>query len=206
MESLLASVHVPNTRICAVDGTKDIVDPKSRLPITGVLQKRSISRNDEACSRSHLKAIKHLQHVHGQYFLVVEDDVIFDNMKLLPFDLAQVIRDSPPFDILQISKTYHHELRQLYTPYEGIYAGCQAYVISRSGVQKITNLYPSGKPIRKRSEHTIFDPCITYTYKYNLIDTLCKDSTLHPTNVKDHARSKTLQRTIILKDFPPVAH
>lgn len=204
MESLLASIHVPHTRISAVDGRKDIVVPTGRIPIPHLFQKRIISRNDEACSRSHIKAIKHLQNIQGRYFLVLEDDVLFDNLKLLPFDIATVIRNCPPFDIIQISKTFQHELTQQYTPYSGIYAGCQAYVIARSGVQKIVNLYPPGKSIRTRSEHTIFDPCKTYTYKYNLIDTLCSDSTLHPDNVIDHARSKAIQRAIILKDFPPV--
>ena len=204
MESLLASIKVPHTRICAVDGSKPTVEPKGRIPIIGAAKPRVLDRRDEACSLSHIKAIKHLQNVQGKYFLVLEDDVIFDNMNLLPFDLATVIRGCPPFDIVQIAKTYHHELEQLYMPYRGIYAGCQAYVIARSGVQKIANRYPPGKLIRKRSEHTIFGSCITYTYKYNLVDTLCSDSTLHPNNVADHARSRTLQRNIILKDFPPV--
>lgn len=205
MESLLASIQIPHTRIRAVDGRTDIVDPKGSFPFIGAVQKRLISRHDEACTRSHLKAIKYLQNVPGTYFLVLEDDVVFDNMKLLPFDLASVIRNCPPFDILQISKTYQHELTQLYTPYAGIYAGCQAYVLARSGVQKIVNRYPPGKPIQRRSEHTIYSSGITYTYKYNLVDTLCTDSTLHSSNVPDHMRSKNRQRAIILKDFPPVS-
>ena len=196
MESLLANIHIPNTRIQAIDGRK-----QSRIPITCAGQNRDkLDSCDDACARSHINAVKYLHTLAGDYFMVVEDDVIFDNMALIPYDLATIIKQAPPFDVLQIGKICLKELPDMYTKWDLI-AGCQAYIVSRAGVQRLHELYSSHLSLRAIAEYSIYMPCNTYTYKYNCADSLCTDSNIHSSHIQSHIDSKNLQRDIILRDF-----
>ena len=196
MEALLAKINVPNTRIQAIDGRK-----QSRIPITCAGQAQNkLDSCDDACARSHINAVKHLHTLAGEYFMVVEDDVIFYNMALIPYDLRTIIKQAPPFDVLQIGKICLKELPDLYTKWDLI-AGCQAYIVSRAGVNRLYELYFSRRILRTIAEYSIYMPCNTYTYKYNCADSLCLDSNIHPSHIGSHMDSRTLQRNIILRDF-----
>lgn len=75
---------------------------------------RNLSNREIGCVLSHLKAISQIKELEGEYFLICEDDISFDNINLFQEDLNQIINNSPSFEILILFKFYGYKINNIY--------------------------------------------------------------------------------------------
>ena len=212
METVLLNIDIPNERVEAFDGKHNIIDHiknKDYRSTTNDNTTNKVTNYEIACTLSHLKAINQLKATIGDYFLILEDDVVFDNVKFIPCNLQKIIQDSPPFDILQLHKHYLSDIFK--TDYKRFTmndwtTGTAAYVISRSGINKITKLFDFQNNILQtnlsnicEADKLIYTSCNTYTYKYNIISTLGNNSTIHPSHVTTQLKCNKFQDSLIVK-------
>jgi len=204
MESILKNVDVPNTRIQAIDGMTEDLDAY----IQNYDSRPYRSNAEIAVVLSHLKAINHLKDIPGDFFLILEDDVNFDNMKYIPYDFEQIITNCPEFDVLQIHKTSNSIPKNMYTKWCSTYWSAGSYIISRNGINNICtkynfqdNVFQCNFSDIKLSECVIYGSGCSYTYKYNCTGSLNQDSIIHPEHLCVHKQSTYIQNTQILNDF-----
>ena len=162
-----------------------------------------------ACLLSHLFAIYTASTYSGQYFLILEDDVTFKNMKHI-INLKNIINQCPKnFDILMLNKLDTTELESLYTIKKKIIFGTQSYIISRSGIEKILRTFDFNcnkftfytKHIMP-SDWFIYDKCdIVYVYKYNIIPENILDSTIHEDHLILHHECNNYNDKILKKNI-----
>ena len=112
IENILQNINVPSYRISAVDGEykEDIYKI-----IAGLNLERNMNNYEIACTLSHLKAIQYVSKLDGDYFMICEDDIIFNNLNIGNNDLEKIIKKCPDFDILILHKLYKHKLNKEYT-------------------------------------------------------------------------------------------
>ena len=212
MEKILNNILINNTRIDAIDGNIDniysIIDPI----------KTDITKYELATTLSHIKAINYLKNLSGNYFLICEDDISFKNINLIDTNLENIIKNSPEFDILLITKIYTKDLDELYTDwneesskrndYRNTIWSAASYIISRKGIENITNIISYDNEIFNFNIDNIhvadlflFKLSKTYVYKYNFISTINKDSTIHNDQLDYQRESSKFQLNLIKKDF-----
>jgi len=214
MTSILKNINIPNIRIPAIDGKmEDIMKYINIVDFKFKCGNYCITNIEIACTLSHLKAINELKNIEGNYFLILEDDISFENMKYIPYDLETIIKDSPEFDVLQICKTImDHKnfnlIKDKYEKWNHMYNCTGAYIISRNGINKIIEKYNFKNNVLQNklseindSDSLIYECCNAYTYKYNVISTLDEESTIHSNHLKGHRRNTIIQKNIIFKDF-----
>ena len=203
MENILKNIKINNSRISAIDGRiEDLSNYKN-------LAKSSMSNYEIACTLSHIKAINYLSTIYGNYFLVLEDDISFENIKYFTTDLKTIILNAPSFDILLIGKTQLRSFSSnpIYSHYSGEY-GAFSYVISKKGVDKLISYakyinqtnFNINKPLCV-SELFIFNNLNTYIYKYNYISTQDLDSDIHQSHIPWHRKCSILGKTDILSNL-----
>jgi len=201
MEEELSHISVPNRRFVAIDGTKDNLQQYFSID-----NKNTYKLYTEiACTLSHLLVIASLKNVEGDHFLVLEDDVTFENMKILPFTLEEIIRDAPSFDILQIHRISGHK-NDLYNKW--IYDwSTAAYIISRQGIQKITEKIPFINDMFQydmknivEADTFLFESVNTVTYKYNILQTTDEDSNIQ-NHMNSHRSNTQYHKELIISDF-----
>jgi len=205
MEENMSHISVPNERIEAIDGKMEDMD--TYFLNTDIRPRMTDS--EIACTLSHLKAIHTLQSKPGNYFLILEDDVIFDNLATIPYDLREIIEMSPSFDILQIFTLRTNEQTFLFSnwvKYNDWSTG--AYIINRKGINRIVKRYPMVDGIflfpmseLKGADTFIYENANTITFKYNCLDALEEESTIHTSHLKNHRSAIFIQREIMKRDF-----
>jgi hypothetical protein len=190
IENELSHINIPNRRIQAVDGL--IHDVSSYFSIHN--DKPHITTSETACVLSHFKAIHSLTNIEGDYFLILEDDSTFENVKYIPFTLQEIIRDAPPFDILKIHSCDNSGQTVMYHLCTSkCCCSSSAYVISRSGIQTLQekihfkdNVFIFNYKDVEPADFILFYTLKTYTYKYDYITTTDIDSTIHPDHIENH--------------------
>jgi GR25 family glycosyltransferase involved in LPS biosynthesis len=200
MENLLHNINIPNTRISGIDG--GLINLSSHFN-----NKYNLSNYEKACCLSHIKAINFLKNLEGEYFLVLEDDISFNNSIFFKEDIKSIIKNSPDFDILLITKIHNSKLNDLYTKwYESIYSAA-CYIITKKGINKIINIanfendnFYISKDLNI-SDNFLYFNTNTYVYKYNFSNPLDKDSSFHENHLDMHRNSSLLQLTLIFEDF-----
>jgi GR25 family glycosyltransferase involved in LPS biosynthesis len=195
MEKLLNNINIKNTRINAIDGknnnTKDFLH--------NIELNRELSNYEIACTLSHIKAINKIKDIDGEYFLILEDDITFDNISIFEENLEDIIKNSPDFDILILYKTYLGKIDNLYVNWNDYYTeypelnfigGTVSYIISKKNIINKLNNFPKyiNDIYFKFFINNKFDVCDLYiykffntvVYKYNYISTLLEEkSTIH---------------------------
>ena len=202
MNSILNNIDIPNTRISGIDGT--LIDLSSLNYL-----ERPLTNIEKAVTLSHIKAINYLKYIDGNYFCICEDDIILDNIILFNCDLKYIIDNAPEFDILLLHKVYDESLSELYTKWNDTIYGASCYIISRNGINKITefskyNSETNSFNINKKisiADWFLFNNINTYVYKYNYIDTSNKESTIHSDHLNIHIKSSLKQLEVILDNF-----
>jgi len=196
MENILSSIPVSNNRIRAVDGN-DIHMISVSIPL-----ERYITNYEIACIYSHLRAIQSLKDKEGEYFMICEDDISFENIYLFDVDLKTIIQNAPKFDILLLHHIYEVSLTDTYVnwnDYLNIYgspiASASCYIISRNGLNKISSyylekdnifhFYNTEKKLSVTDEY-LYKNTNTWVYKYNYITTRDIESTIHNEHVNFH--------------------
>ena len=214
MENLFKNINIPNTRINAIDGKNE--DVKSYVNTD---YERNLSDYEIACTLSHIKAINYLKNINGNYFMICEDDISFNNINLFNETLQDIIKNSPPFDILLLSKIYYYELGELYSnwnyhlDFNGMnyqIAGTGCYIISRSGINKIINNASyniisntfnfSSKKIDVADMY-IYKNLDAYVYKYDFIGIQCVSSLIHDDHVNHQSVCSINQQNLIIKNL-----
>jgi inositol phosphorylceramide mannosyltransferase catalytic subunit len=212
IQKLLKSINVPNTRIPAVDGK--LIDGSQYNRASNKMTNYEI-----ACLLSHIKAITKLSQMTGDYFLVCEDDIVFDNTALFIKSFDRIIKDIPvnhkDFDILMLQKTHFSKLDDLYICWnqynkkysDGPIAGATAYIISKKGVDRVinelctvdynNNLIQKSNLGLEQSDVYIYTNVKTIVYRYNYMATMDLDSEIHPDHLNWHTKSAKFQFDII---------
>ncbi len=212
MENLFRNLAIKNTRISAIDGKREDV----RNMIKNVEINEEMSNYEIACTLSHIKAINYLSRISGDYFMVCEDDISFDNVGLFNIDLKKIIIDAPSdFDILLINKLCLFELDDTYVLWQDYFDqgidkyiyGTGCYIISRSGINKIMEQFESEFIWKSRMELKVADIYLyenlnTYVYKYNFVNLLNENSTIHNDHVGFQQNCCRNQTNIIINDKP----
>lgn len=208
MKNVLKNIDVPKMRISAIDGkNEDVTTYFSTID----QKKQTLNYLEIACTLSHLKTINQLKTKKGDYFLVLEDDVVFDNMKYIPYDLKTIIQCCPEFDVLQLYKTNYYPFHfvDVYQNWadQPSWGAC-AYIISRSGINKITEKFKFENNILQNklseccvSENVIYNNSNTYTYKYNCVEGLEQESIIHNEKINIHKASNQYNKNVIFNDF-----
>lgn len=215
MEKLLNQINIPNYRISAIDGKayKDIKSIYGNIPL-----QKELTNSEIACTLSHIKAINYLKDIPGDYFIVCEDDISFNNIVFFDKNLETIIKECPKFDILILNKTYLKPLKELYSKWIDYYVeepldhigSTVCYIISRNGINKLIKnaKYINDNNFILNKDHNlsvsdiyIYKNLDTYVYKYNFISTLLEESTIHNNHLNHHKKNDFIQLGIILKDF-----
>lgn len=211
MENILKNINIPSYRINAVDGKNEDV----HKIINGINVKEKMTNYEIACALSHLKAINYVSKLKGDYFMICEDDVIFDNINVINEDLKNIIQNCPEFDILLLTKSYKKKLPSTYTNWNNYFknniwiTGAVCYIISRKGIENIlkianyeNNILHYDKSIYfSNSDKFLYLNSNTYVYKYNYISTLGTDSEIHSSHLDFHNTCIEKQNKYILEDF-----
>lgn len=215
MINLLKDIKIPNFRISAIDGKayEDINSIYGNIPMG-----RELSKSEIACTLSHIKAINYLKNIPGEYFMVCEDDISFNNIVLFENNLKTIISECPKFDILMLNKTFLKPVNEKYAKWNNYYflnpldfiGSAVAYIISRSGINKIIEnaTYINDNNFKLNPNHNIdvadlyiYKNVNTYAFKYNYITTLLEESTIHDEHLNTHKNNDNYQFGIILKDL-----
>jgi GR25 family glycosyltransferase involved in LPS biosynthesis len=212
MENILNKISIPNFRISAIDGSNF----NFKENFKNIVCLKDLTKYEKACLASHLKAIVSLKNDPGEYFMICEDDVSFENIFLIDNDLKNIIESSPKFDILMIYKTWFKPIEEQYAQWnkysipniESI-SGTVSYIISKSGVQKICSMVEyendiftfSGNNVLDVADEYLYRNVNTYVYKYNFMSTVGTDSTIHPNHLTQHDISKQFQLAQIFNGF-----
>lgn len=208
MEKLFTNLLIPNTRITAIDGqTYNFSKNIFNLNI-----KRKFSNSEKACTLSHLKAINYLKDIVGEYFMICEDDITFENVYILDNNLKEIIKNAPDFDVLMLSKTYYNNLKELYTKWVSNISSTGCYIITKTAILKICSLiiyndkddtftFNNVKIPFEVADLYIYMLLNTYVYKYNFISSLDEDSTIHSNHIEHHKRSSNFQKSLIINDI-----
>jgi len=215
MINLLKDINIPNYRINAIDAKayEDIKSVYGDIPLA-----KELTNSEIACTLSHIKAINYFRDIPGDYFIICEDDICFNNLIFFNKNLETIIKECPKFDILLLNKTYNKPIKEIYAkwsdyyvnePIDAIYSTV-CYVISRSGINKLIKdaLYINDNNFKLNKDHKlhaadiyIYENLDTYVYKYNYISTLLEESTIHDNHLDYHKNCNNYQLGIILKDF-----
>lgn len=205
MDILLKDINIPNQRINAIDGNNLKIN-KSKLKTI-----RNLSNYEIACTLSHLKCINFLKNIKGEYFMICEDDISFDNLYVFNYDLEKIIKDCPDFDILLIYKTYFKEIKnnyekwsdhEVFKPHYDHICGTVCYIVSKKGLNKLLEMFTfENEETLKLKEGINFDVADiflykklnTYAYKYNFITTKDEESSIHEKHLDFHRKSINYQ-------------
>ena len=163
--------------------------------LNNLINFKNISNNYEiACTVSHLKLINKIKKCKGRYFLVLEDDANFDNLRYFKNNLKKIIDEAPNFDILLLYKTSEEIPENLYEKWDLKYSGTVAYIVKKKNLYDLKKFYEirNEKIYFKKNiklagaDRYIFKMLKTYVYKYNIISTNCDESIIHKEHLEFH--------------------
>lgn len=214
MNEVFKNISIPNTRIKAIDGKFEKVR-EMILPIV-----TDITDYEIACTLSHIKALSHLSKLDGEYFMVCEDDLSFNNMFLMGNEnIKSIIAKAPQFDILLVNKIslfrfhkdyeYYSNLNKTYNADENIY-GTGCYIVSRNGINKILNKISYDFDTDKffindnnitPADYYLYVNTNTCVYKYNFIDTQNVTSYIHVESMNYHLNYHTRSSNFQLQEI-----
>ncbi|AGF85080.1 family 25 protein [Moumouvirus goulette] len=203
MEYLFNKYNIHNTRIQAIDGL--ISEELDSI----CLKNNSISYQENACSCSHLLAMKFfLEKTEDDKIIIFEDDVSFEFLKFIPFDWSEFEINLPSdYYVIQlaITKDYGSVGNILIsTNSKSKYYCSTAYIITRQGAQHIINKYfcpETGKINLQNKTCCTADAIISdsgKTYSIPIFTYLTTESTIHPNHLQIHNKSKIQQQKLWL--------
>ena len=212
MNEILANINIKNYKIIGLDAdNNELLDM-----FTNVNYERKLNNYEIANTLSHIKAINYLENIKGDYFLICEDNISFNNIILIDKDLKTIISECPKFDILILNKIYSLNTTSTYVKWDNYYkplnndyiGSSAAYIISREGINKLIKFakyVDSYFKLDKKNNLDISDIYIykyldTYVYKYNFITTK-NIPTITKTDKPFDDKNNLFQLNIILKDF-----
>jgi GR25 family glycosyltransferase involved in LPS biosynthesis len=212
MKEILNNINIDNYKIAGIDSNNnELLDM-----FTNVNYERKLNNYEIAKTLSHIKAINYLENINGNYFLICEDNISFNNIILIDKDIKTIITECPKFDILILNKTYLTNTNNIYVKWENYYkplkndyiGSSAAYIISREGINKFIKFAKYADlyfKLDKKNNLDVSDIYIykyldTFVYKYNYITTKNIISSIKTDKSFDE-KNNLFQLNIILKDF-----
>lgn len=190
-----------HTRISAVDakklGTYNFIIPRDYFS--------THSKNEIACTLSHLKCIEKAYHNKDKIVIICEDDICFSLLKVINKSINKMINNcNNNWEIIQLGHSNPDEMKLLlkekkeYVNWKRDYWGAFCYVVNRKGINKIYNsCFKNGKiSIKSGYNHRIvadellFNICKTYTLTKPIVTFKTLGSTLHKSHENWHEDSK----------------
>lgn len=202
METLLNAYKLNHTRIKAVNGLNRLGSDLDSVCIINT----KLTRPENACTCSHLKAIKYfVENMSDDKVIIFEDDVSFDFLQNIPFNWSKLEENFPQkFDVIQLAITFENGAVSntliKTNPLMKYYCSA-AYLITRSGAINLLNKYYSNdlKKINLATqEHATADSMISSTgntYSVPIFTYRVADSIIHPLHLYNHNKSKKQQDT-----------
>lgn len=137
-------------------------------------------------SLSLIKSISELDKISGEYFLICNSNIKFDNLIISNFDLKQIIENAPDFDILILNSNID-KTNYLYNNFYNLVQkdkklinnfNTNAFIIHQKAVKYITKNIGIFKNNRffiytgdiEKTNRCIFLSLNTYVYKYNFFN------------------------------------
>lgn len=161
----------------------------------------NLSPSENACTCSHLLALKQFLRSERETALIFEDDVSFAFLPMVPYQWEDLIAHFPvDWQVIQLAVTTEARTPPNYlvkiTPASKHYCST-AYLISRSGAQwLIDNYWPEERIILSDKEHATADSMIASVpsaYSIPVFSYETQDSTIHPNHLYIHNRAKYYQ-------------
>jgi GR25 family glycosyltransferase involved in LPS biosynthesis len=181
--------NLPNTRFSACD-------PLTSLKY--ITPHPKISPGENACTTSHLMALRMFLDSGMEEVIIMEDDIDFMFLKYIPYDWSE-FKDQLPqkWQLVQLAVTSHGKISPLLVSLTKNPRFCSAaYLINRSGAQYILDIF--GKDDKYDLNNHSYPTAdkilqIPESYSIPLITTLTTDSCIHDTHLAFHRRSKLAQ-------------
>ena len=163
------------------------------------------SKNELACTSSHLKCIEQAYNNQDNIAIICEDDVCFSLLKAVDKSLQEIINKCPrDWEIIQLGQSNPDKMKLLlkekkeYVKWNKNYWGAFCYVINRKGINKMYNscFMNNNINIKKGYKHRIvadelfYNICKTYTLTKPVITFKTLGSTLHTQHEKWHEDGK----------------
>lgn len=158
----------------------------------------NLSPSENACTCSHLLALKQFLKSDHETALICEDDVSFAFFPMIPYQWDDLIAHLPhDWQLIQLAVTTEsgsppNHLVKI-TPASRHYCST-AYLISRLGAQWLLDRYwPSEKIVLSDKDHSTADSMIASvpsTYSIPIFSYETQDSTIHPNHLYIHNRAK----------------
>jgi len=211
--------NIPNYRISAAT--------PSKLFNYNIIMKQGSSNSSQAeisCIISHLLAIKKGYESEDEYFCVMEDDILLNNIdfaKIINYIKKEETINNEKIDILQLHTCSYPCVVKLFNDYflnnkiiiksSNIYPSTGYYLISREGAKKILDkyVYINDNIINinlMQDEWCVADNIIyisvnTYILTYPIITTNIKlGSTIHPDHIINQENSNIIIRELWKKN------
>jgi GR25 family glycosyltransferase involved in LPS biosynthesis len=217
MEKILKYINIPNYRINAIDGDENLEDLYQNNKYN------MMTKYEFACVLSHLKTINCAKNMNYKYIMICEDDISFDNLIYFNNDIKNIIKNAPPFDILMLNSGYDKEnnvytdlnkenciyinWNEMHEKHINIYSTA-CYIMSNNGINELNklfnvydNLIISTTKILDKADIFIYKYVNTYTYKYNFISSINKDSTINDRHLIHLKKNHLTNEQQILKDL-----
>lgn len=204
MQKLLDSYNIIHTRIRAIDGTN-----LKNQELDSICVKNNILSNTEnACTCSHIKAIEYfVKNISDDKIIIFEDDISFDFLPNIPFDWSVFENNLPKnYDIIQLAITneFNNVSNTLVKTNPNMKYFCSAaYLITKQAATKILEkYYPNDKIDLALQKYATADSMISSTgntYSIPIFTYQTYESTIHPSHLYNHNRSK-IQQYILWKN------
>jgi GR25 family glycosyltransferase involved in LPS biosynthesis len=179
-ETVINNYGIFNKRISAIVGNNiDINEIKKSYKIN-----KKISKNEIACTLSHIKAIREAYNDNLEYVIIMEDDCNFEYLENKKYSLYNLKNENNDWDIIQLCITAKDNINNEICDYfknnklhlmkiPDLYEcwGTVSYLLNKRGMQKIIYNFDKNKNI-KVSDITIYKnlnryltlPYFTYYY------------------------------------------
>lgn len=201
MEVLLSKNNITNIRITAIDGIN--LDDKTLDNIC--IQNKHLSRAENACTCSHLTAIKYfVEKTSVDQIIIFEDDVSFEFLDLIPYNWSDLeSKIDPDFDVVQLAVTTFGpisiDLKKFNNKDKLLHYCGAAYLISRKAAISILKEYFTSSKMTciklddKNLNHATSDGMILgydNVWSIPIFTYLTDTSTIHPQHLKNHSEVK----------------
>lgn len=197
MENLLAAHHLSHRRITAIDGTLANAEYD-----TDCLPENSLSNVENACTCSHLKALRYfVHHMTDETVIIFEDDVAFDFLPYIKNDWSQFMVDLPhSFGMVQLAVSSEDKIDIHLTKLgsKSNRYGTTAYLISRKRAIQLLEAYVVNNKyqLTNLGKNALADKLLYSlgpVYSIPIFSYRCLSSTIHPSHLQMHKKSKVSQ-------------
>lgn len=196
---------IPNERIKAYDGKMDPESVFKKL----IVDVKKQTDSEYACFLSHLEAIRTFNESSYNVGLIFEDDVNLEFKKHWKKSVQEIMDNAPSdWDVMLLNYVYYNNKEDImfktwdnnpdYDKAIGNYYSSLAYLINKSGSEKILNIYRNEKyyllpNVTNVTDVYLYQVTNAYAYKYQMFTYKTNNnSTIHQDHVSYHDASKKI--------------